>query len=113
MISKKAKASTGFQYLRTIRRLVRDSASGSSTAAPMRVRANTRTGTDRPSSEILMSRYGMPQITLIAAKSSQPRELTVHTLGGHRRLDPRRDVLVPWRTGVGVPPVGRRERVGG
>ena len=57
-----------------------DSASGSSTAAPTAVRANTRTGTETPSTATLIIRYGMPQMMLIAMNNSHPRELTSTTL---------------------------------
>ena len=80
MISKKAKPSSGFQYLRMIVGIPLDRASGSRTAAPMAVRANTRTGTETPSTAILISRYGMPQMMLIAVNNTHPRELTSTTL---------------------------------
>ena len=76
MISKKAKTSTGLQHLSTGLHAARDVASGSSTAAPITVRANTSTGGETPSIATLISRYGMPQITLMAEKSNQPRRLT-------------------------------------
>ena len=56
MISKKANASTGRQCRNTGAHAARDRASGSSTAAPIAVRASTRTGTETPSTAILMSR---------------------------------------------------------
>ena len=56
MISKNANPSNAFQWLRTIVRVCRDNASGSSTAAPTAVRANTSTGTDTPSTAILIIR---------------------------------------------------------
>ena len=37
-------------------------------------------GTETPSTAILISRYGMPQMMLIAMNNSHPRELTSTTL---------------------------------
>src|SRR6476660_2225419 len=76
MISKNANPSMAFQWLRTIVSVCRENASGSSTAAPTAVRARTSTGTDTPSTAILIIRYGMPQMMLIARNRIHPRELT-------------------------------------
>ena len=76
MISKKANPSSGFQCLRTIVGIPLDNASGRRTAAPTAVRVNTKTGTETPSTAILISRYGMPQITPIATNRTHPRRLT-------------------------------------
>ena len=56
MISKNEKPSNAFQCWRTIAGMPLDSASGSSTAAPTAVLANTRTGTDTPSTATLIIR---------------------------------------------------------
>ena len=56
MISKNANPSRAFQWLRTIVRVCREKASGNSTAAPTATRANTSTGTDTPSTAILIIR---------------------------------------------------------
>ena len=56
MISKNANPSRAFQWLRTIVRVCWEKASGSSTAAPTATRANTSTGTDTPSTAILIIR---------------------------------------------------------
>ena len=50
-------------------------AAGSSSSEPSATRVHTSTGTETPPSATLMSRYGMPQITPIAANSNQPRLL--------------------------------------
>ena len=56
MISKNANPSRAFQWLRMIVKVCRDNASGSSTAAPTATLANTSTGTETPSTAILISR---------------------------------------------------------
>ena len=50
-------------------------ASGSRISAASRVRIPARAGGDTSTTAILMKRYGMPQITAIAAKSTQARLL--------------------------------------
>jgi hypothetical protein len=50
-------------------------AAGTSTSAPRVTRAQTSTGTETPASATLISRYGMPQMTLMTANSVHPRLL--------------------------------------
>ncbi len=77
MISKKAKTNNGLQCFSTGAHAVRDSASGASTAsADGRAREHPSTGGETPLTATFIKRYGIPQMTLIAAKSSQPRGLT-------------------------------------
>ena len=76
MISTTANAASQRQCGRSVpswRRLI---ATGSSSTAPIPTRASTSTGTATPPSATLISRYGMPQMRLIAANSAQPRRLT-------------------------------------
>ena len=76
MISTTAKITSQRQYGSRMLSSPRRSAMGSSSAAPMATRARTSTGTGTPPTAILISRYGTPQITLMVAKSTQPRRLT-------------------------------------
>src|SRR6266581_60313 len=63
------------------RRPPRAAAIGSRRAAPRAVRQNTNvTGVSSPTA-ILISKYGTPQITAIAANSTQPRRVTSRARG--------------------------------
>ena len=78
MISITANTASQPQYGRSAPSWRRRSAIGSSSAAPMATLARTRTGTGTPPTATLISRYGRPQITLIAANNTQPRRLTAY-----------------------------------
>src|SRR5438105_5365041 len=54
-------------------------ASGSSRNAPMAVRAKTRVGGASSRTAMRMKKYGIPQITHMAAKRSHPRLVTIRT----------------------------------
>ena len=75
MISTQAKMASQRQCGRSTPSSPRRSAIGSRITAPPATRASTSTGTDTPPSATLMSRYGTPQIRLIAVNSTQPRRL--------------------------------------
>ena len=74
-ISASAKATTHGQRRSVGRRSTRAIASGRSTAAPTVVRANTSTGGDTSATATRISRYGMPQITAMAANTANARRL--------------------------------------
>jgi hypothetical protein len=86
MISIVANATSGRQCRSSPRSCPLRRASGSSTAAPTAVRANTRTGTDTPSTATLIMRYGTPQMTLISANRTHPRALTSRSSASRNRF---------------------------
>ena len=80
MISTTANATSQRQWPRSAPSSRRRSATGSSSREPSATRTNTSTGTETPPSATLISRYGIPQMRLIAANSTQPRRLTAALL---------------------------------
>src|SRR5437899_5411392 len=71
-----AKAMTHRQRSRTGRMAPARAANGSRTAAPISVRPDTTTAGSRCRAATRMNRYGIPQITDIAANSRAPRRVT-------------------------------------
>ena len=76
MISTRANTSSARQCARTTVTAPGRAANGSSTSAPSAVRANTSTATETSATATLISRYGMPHSTHIAANRTHPRLLT-------------------------------------
>ena len=86
MISTTAKATSGRQADSTAPSRPLARATGSSSTLASAVRARTSVLGEISSTATLISRYGMPQITPIARKRTQPRllmtPLTSHSLSG-------------------------------
>jgi len=59
-----------------MRRSLRTNATGRSRPAPIAVRSRTRLAGVSSATAILMKRYGIPQMRLIAAKRIHPRRVT-------------------------------------
>ncbi len=90
MISTSANSATQGQTGRSAANCPRRSATGSRTRAPITTLASTSTGTGTPPTATLMSRYGTPQMTLIAANMIHPRRLTASRLRSSSYLQPAR-----------------------
>ena len=71
-----AKARSGTHLRRAARSPSRDRANGRRISAATPVRKNTNVGGESSPTAIRMKRYGMPQITHMAANSNRPRRLT-------------------------------------